>query len=200
MARQLKIEDFLDPEIVGYISYYGTPDWGTQIECIKPVGLFEHLAPLLSSSDAKYTIVLHEYEGHGFSVSSITDFDDIFGITVFASTEELMNDITVAIEEFYEQTVKKCHSEYRTKTFIKDTKEFMQGCGYYKLVTNEVEPIVFQMKAGKKRNFLRYSPSLTVDFKRQCGMTDFNVVGRPKNKVPTFTKYDLFDDENNATA
>ena len=124
LKRQFRLEDFLDPDIGGRVAYYGTPEWGTRIKCTKDVSLIEHLVPLLSSSNAKYTIALHEYESHGFSVVSMSDYDDVFGITVFTSNEELMNNITMAIEEYYDQTVKKCHSEYRPKTFIKDTKNF----------------------------------------------------------------------------
>lgn len=199
MKKIFKIEDFLDTEIGGYITYFGTPDWGVRIKSIKAISLFEYLSPLLSSSDAKYTIAIHEYESHGFSVSSMNDYDDIFGITAFTSDEQLMNDITEAIEEFYGQTVKKYSSEYRSKTFIKDTKEFARGCGYFKLITNEVEPIVFQLNVGKKRSLLRYNPSLTSEFRKQCGLTD-DIVGRPKTKAPTFTKHNLFVDEGVATA
>lgn len=201
-TKEFRIENFIKNNVDGIVATYGVSEWGDILTTTEEVDLLEYFTSLFNTLDVKGTII-----SYGINLGYIPlcweDADYVYRIMVSVENETVLQSFTKAITDYFDGKMVKLDEFKRPKNFAK----YIKKCAKYSImdcfvVTNEIETLAI----GCNCNYygLRFDIQVeeTVRFRKLSGLTTSpSILLALKNSASTkHLKYNLFDDENNATA
>lgn len=201
-TKEFRIENFIKNNVDGIVATYGVSKWGDILTTTEEVDLLEYFTSLFNTLDVKGTIISYSID-LGYKPLCWEDDDYVYRIMVSVENETVLQSFTKAITDYFDGTMVKLDEFKRPKNFAKYIKKFakysMKDCF---VVTNEIETLAIDCNCNYYGLRFDVEAEETVRLRKLSGLTTSpSILLALKNNASTkYLKYNLFDDENNATA